>query len=111
MLPPDPPVHVRPGVRLARGEQDQLHFALAVPRDRADRVGPVEPQSLHQRIELRDRAVEILDREAEVIEDGHAASLADPRHSRVITRARRSCKGPSWVCDRAPERSGSEESA
>ena len=69
VLPASPTMAVRCRRGLARGEQDQLELAFAVPRDPVVRVVPGEPEAIQDPVELRDGTRKVVDGDAEVVED------------------------------------------
>ena len=70
VLPADAAVPVRSAARLAGGEEDQLLLAL-VPRHRVVGIEPRAAERLHHRIELCDRARQVVDGDSEVVEKRH----------------------------------------
>lgn len=91
VLPPDPPVPVRSRARLTGRKEDQFGLIVALPRDRAVRIVPGEPERFEHRIKLRRCAWQVVDSDAEVIENSHADSVADSfRWAEASTR-------PPWA--------------
>ena len=70
VLPADPAVPVRSAARFAGGAEDQLLLAL-VPGHSVVGIEPRAAERLHHRIELCDRARQVVDGDSDVVEKRH----------------------------------------
>ena len=86
VLPADPPVLVRPGVRFAGGEEDQFRLAVPLPGDRAVRVLSGEAERVQHRMKLRNGVGQVVNGDAEMIKNSHAVSFADAAKAVEIAR-------------------------
>ena len=87
VLPADPPVLVRPGIRFAGGKEDQFRLAIPLPGDRAIRVLSGEAECFQHRMKLRNGAGKVVNGDAEMIKNSHPISFADA--STVVENVRR----------------------